>query len=40
MRRMPVAVMVVVLSCSLQCCNRADPSGHDYRDKSEWWRED
>lgn len=40
MRRMIVAVLVVVLSCSLLCCNHNDPSGHEYRDKCEWWRED
>ncbi len=40
MRRMIVAVLAVVLSCSLLCCAHNDSSGHEYRDKCEWWRED
>lgn len=40
MRRIIVAVLVMVLSCSVIACDHEDPSGHDNRDKCEWWIED
>lgn len=40
MRRMIVVVLVVIISYSLLCCAHNDPSGYEYRDKCERWRED